>query len=89
VVPSVLFTLALALPTTTVGFGDTQSPATRAHLSSEAADDARARAAFTALSPSDKRDVVDLLTLNLEHSGTLQSSLIAATKRRQDRDPAS
>jgi hypothetical protein len=65
-----------------VGAGDPQrSPA--------AAEDARARAAFAALEPGARRDVVDLLALYMEHSGTLQSALIAAAKRRQDRDPAS
>jgi len=54
-----------------------------------AAADATAKAAFSALSPSLKRDVVDLLALNLEHSGTFQAALITWVKKRQDRDPAS
>jgi hypothetical protein len=82
VFPAAVLALALTLPTPIARLGDTQAPATTS------AADARARQAFAALSPSEKRDVVDLLALNLEHAGLLQSALITAAKRRQDRDPA-
>lgn len=63
-------------------------PDVPAQKSTRSAEDARARAAFLALPPPARRDVVDLLALQLEHCGSFQSTLIAWVKKKQDRDPS-
>ena len=51
-----------------------------------AAEDARALAAFRALAPGERRDLLDYVVLELEARGLLQSALIASVLARQDQD---
>ncbi|MBL8859485.1 MAG: hypothetical protein JNL28_13315 [Planctomycetes bacterium] len=83
--PSALLALLAALPHPhSAPEGGVVQPTAQTQV----AEDARARTAFAKLSSSSKKDVLDLMSLFVEQSGTFQSSLIAFLKRTQDRDPA-
>lgn len=64
------------------------APATKPRASdAESALDERARAAFAALKPAQKKELCDFLELETSHLGTFQASLIAWVVKHEDRDP--
>jgi hypothetical protein len=65
-----------------------EAPSTPARaIDPEEKRDERARAAFAALEPAQKKELCDFLELETSHLGTFQSDLIAWVLKQQDRDP--